>query len=57
MKRLTKAQKQALFEMGRFWAVHTGHWVMAAVFMAFTLGILYTFWGNDAAFAAVMFGE
>ena len=56
-KRLTKTQKKALAVRFRFWAAHAGHWLMGAVFIAVTFGLVYTFWANDAVFAAAVLGS
>jgi hypothetical protein len=56
-RRLTIAQKKALLDHARFWSIHAGHWSVLLAFVAVSLSILYTFWGNDAAFAAVVLGH
>lgn len=55
-KGLTKVQKKALVDQARFWGAHAGHWGVALGCLVLTLTLLYTFWGNDAAFASAVIG-
>lgn len=57
MQRLTDKQIRDLRQQGMFWAAHTLHWWVATLFVILTFAIIYTFWGNDAAFAEVMLGR
>lgn len=57
MKRLTQKQKQEIASHARFWAAHAGHWGVITVFSIVTFTLLYTFWGNDAVFAATILGN
>lgn len=57
MQPLTEKQKRCLTSQVKFWAAHTAHWWVATLFVIITFVIIYTFWGNDAAFAAAVFGE
>jgi hypothetical protein len=56
MKPLTRKQKQEIGLHARFWMAHAGHWMVAALFIVFTLSLVYTFWGNDPVFAATVMG-
>jgi len=56
MRRLTKAQKKEMWEQGRFWAAHAGHWTLALAFGVFTFALIYALWGNDSVFAAALVG-
>ncbi len=59
MKRfkLTKEQKAHLSFKAFFWLTHIGHWTTIVVLSIVTSSLLYTFWANDAAFAAVILGR
>ena len=57
MRSLTGKQKRDLRQQVIFWASHTLHWWVATIFVVITFAILYTFWGNDAAFASVVLGR
>lgn len=49
--------KREAWEQARFWAAHAGHWTALLGFLIVTFSLLYTLWGNDAAFAATFFGR
>ncbi len=57
MPRITGKQARELRRQAFFWAAHASHWGVAALFLVLTFTILYTLWGNDAAFAAVIIGR
>lgn len=57
MSRLTQKQKQEIRAKARFWAIHASHWGVLTAFVIVTFSLLYTFWGNDQVFAAMMMGN
>ncbi|HWQ99567.1 MAG TPA: hypothetical protein VN397_01820 [Candidatus Methylomirabilis sp.] len=54
MRRFTDKQKRELRARALFWGAHALHWWVAALFLVITFATLYTFWGNDAAFASMV---
>ncbi|MBD3250937.1 hypothetical protein GF380_00455 [Candidatus Uhrbacteria bacterium] len=57
MPRLYRKQKQQILKDAAFWVSHALHWYGVLIFLFATLGIIYLFFGNDAAFAAAVMGE
>ncbi|RIL00214.1 hypothetical protein DCC77_05015 [Candidatus Uhrbacteria bacterium] len=46
---MTARRRKHLTSVCRFWCIHTAHWILAAVFIFMTFGLLYVLFAQDSA--------